>query len=78
MHCNSAVKRVPLNVVVTETSRITEGVLVAVMVADLDALEAENAELSKRLVVTRTALTEIAHKNPESWVEQVARKALEA
>lgn len=75
--------RIPLNIVVTETGATTPDVLTAVMVSDLDALEAENARLSNRLVVTRTALTEIAHFHhgrPEARFEcnEIAKKALEA
>lgn len=69
--------RIPLDIVVTETGATTSGVIAAVMVADLDALEAENRALSERLVVTRTALTELAHNYPGP-VGQVARRALEA
>jgi len=36
-----AVKRVPLNIVVVETGVTVPGILVAVMAADLDALEAD-------------------------------------
>lgn len=43
--------RVPLNVVVTETGHVTEGVLVAVLIADLDALCAEVDRLEAALRV---------------------------
>lgn len=41
------ITRIPLTVVVTETGAKTDGKLVAVMVSDLDALEAENKRLSE-------------------------------
>lgn len=37
--------RIPLNIVATATGQTTAGVLVAVMVSDLDALEAEVEDL---------------------------------
>ena len=73
------IPRIPLDIVVTETGAATGGVIVAVMAADLDALEAERKRLSDRLVTTRTALTLISHDEGgfERSREQ-ARKALEA
>lgn len=72
-------RRIPLNIVVTETGATTEGVLAAAMVSDLDALEAENKRLSDRLVTTRTALTLIAHdEGGFDRSRDQARKALEA
>lgn len=55
------IKRIPLDIVVTATRERTGGMLVAVMGADLDALETENKRLNGRLIICRTALTLIAH-----------------
>ena len=72
--------RIPLTIEVTETGAKTDGVIVAVLASDLDALEAENHQLSNRLVKASDALSRIKTWDrpiPPLDVKAVAERALD-
>lgn len=64
--------RIPLTIVAPGGD--TEGVIVGVMVKDLDALEVYCRQLSNRLVRTREALSLIAHGHGDAV--ELANQAL--
>lgn len=66
-----ALKRIPLSIVSTLDGQVTEGVIVAVLVTDLDALEAALDAAEMR--AEEAALRSIEARNPGIDMDEVRR-----